>query len=142
MIRLADVNVVLALLLETHARHERAWRWWESRPDETVGHCLLVRLGVLRLLTNAVVMEGEPFETSEAWEAWRQFDADPRTVELPAPKQAHELLFRRYVENRPVTPNLWTDAWLAALAESTGNGLTTFEAGFRRFNLADLELLR
>ena len=57
MIRLADVNVVFALLVAGHEHHARAWRWWQSRPDASVAWCLPIRLGTLRLLTNAVAME-------------------------------------------------------------------------------------
>ena len=40
------------------------------------------------------------------------------------------------------TPNLWTDAWLAATAESQGVGLTSFDTGFRSFALRNFELLK
>jgi toxin-antitoxin system PIN domain toxin len=142
MICLADINVVFALLVEGHEHHARAWRWWQRRDDASVAWCLPVRLGTLRLLTNTVVMEGEPLESGAALEAWDIFRRDPRTVESGAPGAAHEHAFRRFVSGRRPTPNLWTDAWLAALAESEGTRLTSFDSGFRRFELRDFELLK
>lgn len=142
MIRLADTNVVFAILVGHHGHHTRAWRWWERRDEASVGLCLPVRLGTLRLLTNATAMEGGPVSPEEALAAWDSFADDPRTVGLPLPGGPHELHFRRLIRGRATAPNLWTDAWLAAFAESTGMGLTSFDAGFRSFGLKDFELLR
>jgi len=142
MIRLADINVVFSLLVEGHERHAQAWRWWQRRPDAGVAWCLPVRFGTLRLLTNAVAMEGEPLECNAALDAWEAFSRDPRTVELSAAGPAHDQLLRKLVSGRKPSPNLWTDAWLAACAESEGIGLSSFDAGFREFKLRDFELLR
>jgi toxin-antitoxin system PIN domain toxin len=142
MIRLADTNIVFALLVEGHEHHARAWRWWQRRPDASVAWGLPVRLGILRLLTNAPAMAGEPLACTAAMDAWDKFQRDPRTMELGPTGAAHERAFRQFVQDRRPTPNLWTDAWLAALAESEGLGLTSFDAGFRIFKLRDFELLK
>ena len=142
MIRLADINVVFALFVEGHGHHARAWRWWQRRPDASVAWCLPVRMGTLRLLTNAAAMEGEPLDCDAALDAWGKFSRDPRTVELSATGPAHDQLLRKLVSGRKPSPNLWTDAWLAAVAESEAIGLTSFDADFREFKLRDFELLR
>jgi len=142
MTRLADVNVVFAILVENHVHHAAAWKWWMMREDASVGFCLPVRLGILRLLTNAAAMEGGAISPSDALAAWDAFSDDPRTVGLETPAQSHELHFRRLVKGRRASPNLWTDAWLAALAESLAIGLTSFDAGFRQFSMGDFELLQ
>ncbi|MBJ7391674.1 MAG: hypothetical protein JHC85_08915 [Chthoniobacterales bacterium] len=142
MIRLADVNVVFALLVAGHEHHARAWRWWQSRPDASVAWCLPIRLGTLRLLTNAVAMEGDPLDCHAALDAWDEFRRDPRTVELSAAGSAHDLLLRKFVAGRKPSPNLWTDAWLAAAAECENAGLTSFDADFRQCKLRDFELLK
>ena len=142
MIRLADINVVFALLVEGHEHHARAWRWWQGRPDASVAWCLPIRLGTLRLLTNAVAMECDPLDCDAALDAWDEFRRDPRTVELSATGPAHDQLLRKLVSGRQPSPNLWTDAWLAAAAESHGIALTSFDAGFRKFKLRDFELLK
>jgi toxin-antitoxin system PIN domain toxin len=142
MTSLVDVNVVFALLIERHVHHEVAWKWWKKREEESVGLSLPVKLGVLRLLTNARAMEGVPVSPSEALEAWDRFEEDPRTFWIPDQGSAHELSFRRTVDGRESTPNLWTDAWLAALAESAQISLTSFDSGFSAFGLKHFELLK
>ncbi len=142
MTTLVDVNVVFALLVERHVHHAAAWKWWRKRGEETVGLCLPVRLGVLRLLTNARAMEGAAVSPSEALNAWERFEEDPRTFAVPDQGRAQELCFRRFVEGRDASPNLWTDAWIAALAESAEIGLTSFDSGFRTFGLKAFELLK
>jgi toxin-antitoxin system PIN domain toxin len=142
MTSLVDVNVVFALLVERHVHHGVAWKWWKKREEESVGLCLPVRLGVLRLLTNTRAMEGSPISPLEALEAWDRFEEDPRTFWVPDQGRAHELAFRRFVDGRESTPNLWTDAWLAALAESAEIGITSFDSGFRTFDLKHFDYLK
>lgn len=141
MTRLVDVNVVFSLLVSNHVHHLISWQWWEGKADESVGICLLCRMGILRLLTNNKVMSGAAISPEAALEAWDAFSGDPRTIWIEAPQRSHELHFRRYVAGRKSTPNLWTDAWLAALAESMAIGLTSFDAGFKQFEMKDFELL-
>jgi hypothetical protein len=45
------------------------------------------------------------------------------------------------VSSREPTPNLWVDAWLAALAMSLDYEMTTFDRGFRSFRALKLRLL-
>jgi predicted nucleic acid-binding protein len=40
---------------------------------------------------------------------------------------------RANIADREATPNLWSDAYLAAIALSTGLQMVTFDAGFRSF---------
>lgn len=138
---LADVNVLFALLVGRHVHHSVAWAWWEQRPDGSVGTCLPVRLGVLRLLTNAVAMSGQPVAPVEALAAWDALAADPRVFDVADIPAGHGQIFRQFVAGRQPAPNLWTDAWLAALAGSLACGLTSFDRGFGTFGLRELELL-
>jgi toxin-antitoxin system PIN domain toxin len=141
-ISLVDVNVVFAILVEKHTHHHTAWRWWQQRRDDTVVLTLPVKLGTLRLLTNKAAMEGSPVSPEEALTAWEKFEKDPRTRWLPEPGLAQEIHFRRFVAGRPAGPNLWTDAWLAALAEVSAISLTSFDTGFHSFGMRDFELLK
>jgi hypothetical protein len=45
------------------------------------------------------------------------------------------------VAGRQPTPNLWKDAWLAALARSLDHELVTFDRGFKSFDGIKLNLL-
>jgi hypothetical protein len=137
----ADVNVLLPILVADHAFHAAAWRWWEGQPDASVGLCLLTRLGTLRMLTNAKVMGGHPVSPAEALEGWDTLAADPRCVWLD-PATGHDTFFRQFTTTRKPSPNLWTDAWLAALAASGGCCLTSFDASFESFGLTDFERLK
>jgi toxin-antitoxin system PIN domain toxin len=138
---IADANVLFPLLVGGHGVHAPAWRWWEQQPDGSVGLCLLTRLAVLRLLTNRTAMNGLPISPTAALAAWEQLSGDPRTVSIEAEPVSHEGRFIRLVAGREPTPNLWTDAWLAALAQSLDYDLTTFDRGFRSFEGLKLQLL-
>ncbi len=140
MITIADINVLLPILVADHAFHPVAWDWWETRTDASVGLCLLSRLGVLRLLCNSKVMAGSPVTPLDALRALDSLAEDPRCIWVES-DAGHELFFRRFVGDRQVSPNLWTDAWLAALAASNGFRLTSFDKDFRAFSPLDFELL-
>ncbi|MBS0366209.1 MAG: VapC toxin family PIN domain ribonuclease [Proteobacteria bacterium] len=139
---IADVNVLFPLLVRGHAAHEVAMAWWVEQPDGTVGTCLLTRLAVLRLLTNKVAMNGAPVGPTEALKAWRRLADDPRSFHIDAQPEEQEARFAAFVESREATPNLWTDAWLAALAVSLDYEMATFDRGFRSFRGLRLQLLQ
>jgi uncharacterized protein len=130
MTSIADANVLFPLLVQGHVAHEVAQEWWDEQPDGTVGTCLLTRLAVLRLLTNRVAMN-----------AWQQLADDPRSIQIDAEPAAHEPRFASLVAGREPKPNLWTDAWLAALALSLDYEITTFDRGFRAFRGLRVRLL-
>lgn len=108
----------------------------------SVGLCLPVRLGLLRLLTNSKAMENAPVSPSEALAAWDAIEADERTFTIANHTNTTETCFRNNVANRTPAPNLWTDALLAAWAESAGYRLTSLDGGFRSFPRLDFEWLR
>jgi toxin-antitoxin system PIN domain toxin len=139
---LIDVNVVFAILVERHVHHATAWDWWEKQPANSVGLCLPVKLGLLRLLTNTRAMENTPVNPDEALAVWDEMEADERTFIIGNPTTASEVCFRKNVTGRVPTPNLWTDALLAAWAEAAGFRLTSFDQGFRSFPNLEFEWLR
>ena len=138
---LADVNVLFATVVAGHLHHTVAWQWWERCADHSVALCWPTRLAVLRLLSNPKAMDNRAVSPGAALAAWDSLALDPRTFWCD-PTSGHEAIFRRYVAGRQASPNLWTDAWLAAHAESQGLRLTSFDAGFRAFGLADFEHLK
>jgi toxin-antitoxin system PIN domain toxin len=139
---LIDVNVVFAIMVERHVHHAAAWHWWEKQATGSVGLCLPVRLGMLRLLTNAKAMENAPINPDEALAAWDAMEADERTFKMANPTHAGETCFRKNVAGRLPTPNLWTDALLAGWAEAAACRLTSFDGGFRSFAGLEFEWLR
>lgn len=137
----ADVNVLFAILVEAHVHHPTAWSWWERQLDDAVVLCWPTRLGVLRLLTNPKAMAGHPISPASALSAWDVLARDPRT-RWSDPVPDHESHFQHFVEGRLPSPNLWTDAWLAAHAKSQNYRLSSFDVDFRSFALSDFEHLR
>src|ERR1700719_1818216 len=138
---IADANVLFPLLVQGHAAYEVAKTWWDEQPDGSVGTCLLTRLAVLRLLTNRVAMNGSPIKPDVALDAWHRLSNDPRSFHIDTQPSEHESRFVSLVSSREPTPNLWTDAWLAALALSLDHEVTTFDHGFKSFRGLRLRLL-
>jgi toxin-antitoxin system PIN domain toxin len=138
---IADANVLLPLLIAGHPHRKPALAWWDGQGDGEVGLCLPVRLSLLRLLSNRKVM-GDSVQLPEAaWSAVEALAAQPAMVAIEAAPRIHAVYWRRNVEGREPTPNLWTDAWLAALAQSLGAEMVTFDRGFRQFRELKLRLL-
>ena len=69
----------------------------------------------------------------QALTAWHRLSDDPRSFQVDADPADHESRFVSLVYSREPTPNLWTDAWLAALAMSLDYRITTFDRGFKSF---------
>ena len=139
---IADANVLLPLLTEGHAHRDPAIAWWESCEDGDVGLSLLVRMALLKLLTNSRVMGSGTLRPSQAWDAVQYLIDDPRISMVEQIPTAHAKLWRDKVARREPTPDLWTDAWLAALAQAHDCEMVTFDRGFRSFSQLKLRLLK
>lgn len=138
---IADANVLLPLLTEGHAHREPANRWWEACGDGDVGLSLPVRMALLRLLTNSRVMGSGTLRPSQAWAAVQCLIDDPRVSVVEQAPTAHAKVWHDNVARREPTPALWTDAWLAALAQARDCEMVTFDRGFRSFSKLKLRLL-
>jgi len=73
-----------------------------------------------------------------AWKRRGEFLALPEVQSLVEPAGLDEQL-GRFCDLGRTSPNLWTDAYLAAFAKCAGLRLVTFDHAFARF--AGLELL-
>lgn len=138
---IADANVLLPLLTEGHAHQAPAVEWWEGCSDEDVGLSLPVRMALLRLLSNARVMGSSVLRPAAAWNAVQSLVEDPRIQVLDQAPAAHAKLWYDNVARRESSPDLWTDAWLAALAQACDCEMVTFDRGFRSFSKLKLRLL-
>jgi len=137
---LADVNVWLATVVEQHPHHRFAVDWWRERimpAERTVCFCRVTQLGVLRLLTNEVVM-GSARRTAE--QAWRDYDRllDQKPVAYLAEPGGLTECLRRYSSGPAPSVSRWTDAYLAGFARAGDLEMATLDRGFKRF--ADLRL--
>jgi toxin-antitoxin system PIN domain toxin len=131
---LADVNVWFALAVEEHQHHRHARQWWQETPG-LVGFVRTTQLGLLRLLTSAGPMRGQPLTNEQAWAVWDGFLADDR-VRLFPELPAIEAAFRAFSTLPQCCPKIWVDALLAAHAAANDATLVTFDQAFGRYEVA------
>ncbi len=129
---LVDVNVWLALVDERHVHHRVALAWFAKRDVDTAVCCRVVQLGLLRLLTNPAVMGDAVQSQEQAWSVWDRLAQDERVVFSSDP-QYLEIALRRFTRSRQAGHRQWTDAYLAAFAESGELELATFDEGFAAY---------
>jgi predicted nucleic acid-binding protein len=86
-------------------------------------------------------MNGAPVKPNEALQAWRQLADDPRSIHVDTVPAEHENRFVSLVSHCEPARNLWTDAWLAALALALDYEMTTFDRGFKSFKGLKVRLL-
>ncbi len=98
-------------------------------------------MALLRLLTNARVMGSGILRPAQAWAVVQALIDDSRIVVIDQVPSAHAELWRACIARREPSPNLWTDAWLAALALAHDCEMVTFDRGFRSFPRLKLRLL-
>ncbi len=137
---LLDVNVWLALSASEHPHHPLAQAYWSQAAPARLAFCRVTALGLLRLLTNAHVMGGVPVSPSEAWSAYARWRALDDVVFLGEPAGC-EALLGGWAAGGVVSARLWTDAYLAAFAQSGSLRLVTFDGAFERFTGLRLLLL-
>lgn len=138
---IVDANVLLPLLSSDHPHHAPARAWWDDCGEGAVGLCLPVRMVLLRLLSNPRVMGSSVQAPAAAWNLVEALAAQPAMVAVQHIPESHAARWRDNVEGREPTPDLWTDAWLAALAQTSGCEMVTFDRGFRAFKGLRLRLL-
>jgi hypothetical protein len=120
-----DINVWLALAAPEHPHNTLAKRWWQQH-DGPIGFARLSQLGLLRLTTTAAAMDGKPLTIAEAWRVYDQFYDDDRVTFVAEPAEV-EKEFREMAAGRAVSPKVWGDAWMLAMASAAGGVLVTFD---------------
>ena len=137
---LLDVNVWLALAAEAHTHHERAKVYWQTEAAPMVAFCRLTEMAFLRHLTNRAIMAEQVLTPSAAWRKLAQFRGLHEVRRLIEPPGLDSEL-ARLCEMGRISPNLWTDAYLAAFAKSGKLRLVSFDQGFSTFEGLDLLLI-
>ncbi len=120
-----DINVWLAVAAPEHIHAVIARRWWEEQIG-TIAFSRFTQLGFLRLMTTAAVMDGKPLTIAEAWRVYDRFYEDDRVTFLSEPPEV-EKRFREKATGRTVSPKVWADAWLLAVAQASEGVLVTFD---------------
>lgn len=130
---LADVNVFFPLLVSRHRYRATATAWFDRQQKSEVALCRLTRLGILRLLCAEAVMGPDVLRPDAALDAVEVLENDERVIFAAEPPGVDRML-RVCVKGRTSTPNLWSDAYLAAFALVSNFELVSFDRGFRNFS--------
>jgi len=139
---LCDVNVLLALCYDRHVHHAAALAWLEAQGIGEVILCRSTQLSLLRLLCHPTVMGRQVCTLVQAWKVYDAIRDDERFYFQPeADPQRLETVWRELTQLSQPSPNVWSDAYLAAFAITAGLHLATFDQGFRRFSGLQLTLL-
>ncbi len=138
---LADVNVLLALSDPKHKGHRKASKWFSDLEE---GACLLVcrvaQMGLIRLLTSNVVMQGQALTMREAWSFYGELIRDPNIFFVEEPEGA-QIEFMKCCLNFERATKRVTDAYLAGFAIAGNFALVTFDKGFDVFKKLKLETI-
>jgi uncharacterized protein len=126
-----DVNVWVALTLESHVHNPIAAHWLAALgPECHLCFCRITQLSLLRLLTTESVMGADVMSQTEAWAVYDRWMTDTRVTFLTEPAGL-EPVFRAQSRGKAPSPKNWTDAYLVAFASATGMHLVTFDRAFR-----------
>ncbi len=136
---LPDLNVWLALAVDTHPHHAPAKRWFEDNADHLV-FCRITEMGLLRLLTNSTVMSGAPLTAAGAWKVLDSLLGDPNIGFLKEPATFGDH-WRLTSAAGKIGPNFWTDAYLTSLCAASGCGLVTFDRALAKRKGIEIRLL-
>lgn len=124
MIRLLDVNVLLALAWPSHLHHEQAHRWFRQHRSEGWATCPATQSGFVRLsATRAVVPE--PMTPVEAIAAMERSASQPEHHFWPQDEEVAGISPEIMV--RIMGPRQMSDAVLLDLAIKHGGRLATFD---------------
>jgi toxin-antitoxin system PIN domain toxin len=135
MTDLLDVNVWLALADENHIHHSRALAYWQKESSPRIAFCRVTALGFLRLSTHPKILS-RPLTPQEAWEIYHRYRSEAG-VEYIDDSAAIDRGFRHLSCEMNFPHHLWTDAYLAALAEFKSCRVVSFDGDFSRFSPLD-----
>jgi uncharacterized protein len=124
---LPDINVWVALNHDRHAHHPAANEWYLVLPDDSlIVFCRQTQLGLFRVLSTPAVMGDEALTLRACWQI---FDRWVGTGQVRWATESSELdqALRARTAASSISPKIWTDAYLAAFAETAGLTLVTFD---------------
>ena len=123
-----DLNVWLALSVQSHIHHRVAAQWVEALPNsQRLCFCRFTQLGMLRLLTTSQLMGADEVLTQvQAWGIYDEWLSDERVLFLQEPLNL-EKSFRGLTQLRRAAPKDWADSYLIAFAQAAGLQLVTFD---------------
>lgn len=145
---LPDINVWLALAVQEHPHHAAARRYWDdaqAQPSLAAGapslwFCRITMLGLVRLLCQPKAVGPGALRLDAAWALYQQYRSLPQIGLASEPLDCDTQL-GAMLAKQTLPARLWTDAYLAALARSSGLRLVTFDQDFERFGLDGILIL-
>ena len=140
MTYLVDVNVWFALSYVAHVHYPIAKSWFEDTEADQSAFCRVTQSGLLRLLTNSRVMGADVLTEAKAWAINDDPCRDMRVTFASEPPGL-EIAWREATKQLYTGPSFWTDAYLAAFAETGEYTIVTFDRGFLRHRGVDVRLL-
>ena len=142
---LLDINVWLALALEEHPHHLAAKNYWKSEQSLTnkFMFCRVTMLGFVRLLCQPKVVGNGALQLGSAFALYQSFRASSAVGFVGEPKDCEAYLSDalELTGGNPLPTHRWTDAYLAALSQSSNTRLVTFDHDFIQFGLERLLIL-
>jgi toxin-antitoxin system PIN domain toxin len=112
---LPDINVWLALAFIAHAQHPRARAWFNGLAENhRCFFCRFTQQGFLRLANNPRAFPQVAITQTEAWKLYDSFLANPR-IDVASEPPMLESMWRQFTQLPQFSPQLWSDAYLAAL---------------------------
>jgi toxin-antitoxin system PIN domain toxin len=136
---LPDVNLWLALAFDFHSHHAAANTWYEGSSDPCT-FCRWTQQGFLRLATNPSVFKENALSCTQAWRIYDKIMSDPRITFANEPIGL-DVHWRAYTQRRTFSPNVWSDAYLAAFAQAASFELVTFDKGFAQYKNVNCTIL-
>lgn len=139
--KLLDVNVWLAAAWAGHAAHDRVRVWFDAQDDD-LAFCRVTEMSLLRLVSNPAVTGEDALNRRQAWDLLLALQDDPRVRFLQEPRGVAPVWMT--VSKRPDRSHqLWTDDYLAAVAQVLPATLVTLERKFvARYPSVVVEVLR
>ena len=137
---LPDINLWLALAFESHFHHDSAKRWFDGSPSGSFYFCRLTQPRFLRLASNPKVFQEDAVSLSRAWDLYDVIMSDPRVTFVDESENV-ESYWRAYTRRPTFSPNIWSDAYLAAFARAAGLELITFDKGFAQYKSLSCTIL-
>ena len=124
MIRLADINLLIALADPSHLHHRAARSWLKSKTEVSLATCALTENGFLRIYGHPSY-SGGPGAPSKALEDLQAYRQRKGHCFLPCDLSFDDKIFK---DLERVTPKQLTDLYLVALAARHGVRFASFDA--------------
>ena len=130
--QLVDINVWLALVIQSHTNHIAAMNWIRSSRKRSCCFCRVTQMGFLRLVTNRKIYPLDAVPMNQAWQVYEKLLSDHRVIFVDEP-MGIDITLRKLTMLTTYSTNVWTDAYLAAFALTADLEMITFDKGFAQF---------